>query len=133
MADAEQLHRVIVAAFGEWDDGPAQSFAVWRAATFDRATVDLSAFRVATFGTGHRRLHGVRLRGGGRVSHLAVDKAHRHRGVAQQLLADAYAAARDRGAPDAGLSTDTRTGALDLYLRAGMRVKFTLDNWQPVL
>ena len=38
MADAEQLHRVIVAAFGEWDDGPAQSYAVWRAATFDRAT-----------------------------------------------------------------------------------------------
>ncbi len=134
MADAEQLHRVIVAAFGEWDDGPAQSYAVWRAATFDRATVDPSAFRVATFAD--------EVIGGcivfdsadeAWVSHLAVDKAHRHRGVAQQLLADAYAAARERGLPNAGLSTDTRTGALDLYLRLGMRVKFTLDNWRRPL
>ena len=45
--------------------------------------------------------------------------------MAQQLLADAYAAARARGLPHAGLSTDTRTGALDLYLRLGMRVLFT--------
>ena len=134
MADAEQLHRVIVAAFGEWDDGPAQSFAVWRAATFDRATADPSAFRVATFEDA--------VIGGcivfdsadeAWVSHLAVDKAHRRRGVAQQLLADAYAAARERGVPDAGLSTDTRTGALDLYLGLGMRVKFTLDNWRRPL
>jgi mycothiol synthase len=67
------------------------------------------------------------------VSHLAVDRAHRRRGVAQQLLADAYAAARERGVSDAGLSTDTRTGALDLYVRLGMRVKFTLDNWRRPL
>ena len=134
MADAEQLHRVIVAAFGEWDDGPAQSFAAWRAATFDRASVDPSAFRVATFDD--------EVVGGcivfdsadeAWVSHLAVDRAHRHRGVAQQLLAEAYAAARARGLPNAGLSTDTRTGALDLYLRLGMRVKFTLDNWRRPL
>ena len=50
--------------------------------------------------------------------------------MAQQLLAEAYAAARDRGLPHAGLSTDTRTGALDLYLRLGMRVLFSLDNYE---
>ena len=134
MADAEQLHRVIIGAFGEWDDSPAQSFAVWRAATFDRATVDPSAFRVATFRD--EVIGGCTVfdsAGEAWVSHLAVDKAHRHRGVAQQLLADAYAAARERGVPDAGLSTDTRTGALDLYVRLGMRVKFTLDNWRRSL
>ena len=46
------------------------------------------------------------------------------------MLADAYAAARARGIRHAGLGTDTRTGALDLYLRLGMRVTFTLNNWQ---
>ena len=134
MTDAEALHRVILAAFGEWDDGPAQSFAVWRAATLDRANVDPSAFRVATY---HGQVIGgctvFDSAGEAWVSHLAVDQAHRRRGVAQQLLADAYAAARARGVPDAGLSTDTRTGALDLYLRLGMRVKFTLDNWRLAL
>ncbi len=131
MSDAEALHRVIVDAFAEWDDGPAQSFPVWRAATFDRANVDPSAFRIATH---HGQVIGgctvFDSAGEAWVSHLAVDQAHRRRGVAQQLLADAYAAARARGVPNAGLSTDTRTGALDLYLRLGMRVKFTLDNWQ---
>ena len=62
------------------------------------------------------------------VAQLAVAKPHRGRGVAQQLLADTYAAARARGIPHAGLSTDTRTGALDLYLRLGMRVLFSLNN-----
>ena len=67
------------------------------------------------------------------VAQLAVAKEHRGRGVAQQLLADAYAAARARGLRHAGLSTDTRTGALDLYLRLGMRVLFTLHNYKLTL
>ncbi len=131
MADAEALHRVILGAFGEWDDGPAQSFASWRAATLDRATADPSAFRIATY---QGEVIGACIvfdsEDEAWVSQLAVDRAHRSRGVAQQLLAEAYAAARARGVPNAGLSTDTRTGALDLYLRLGMRVKFTLDNWR---
>ena len=43
------------------------------------------------------------------------------------------AAARARGLPYAGLSTDTRTSALDLYRRLGMRVLFTLDNYNLAL
>ncbi len=131
MDDAEALHRVIVAAFGEWDDARPSRTRSGAPRLSTDATVDPSAFRVATFAD--------EVIGGGIVfdsadeawvSHLAVDHAHRHRGVAQQLLADTYAAARERGLPHAGLSTDTRTGALDLYLRLGMRVKFTLDNWR---
>ena len=34
-----------------------------------------------------------------------------------------------RGLSAGGLSTDTRTGALDLYLRLGMRVLHTVHNW----
>ena len=38
-----------------------------------------------------------------------------------------------RGLSYAGLSTDTRTGALDLYQRLGMRVLFTLNNYNLAL
>jgi hypothetical protein len=41
------------------------------------------------------------------------------------MLADAFAAARDHGATRSELSTDSRTGALDLYRRVGMEVTQT--------
>ena len=132
-ADAEATHRVINEAFGEWDHRPT-SFAVWRAANLDRPHADPSAFRVATYAG---EVIGAAIVfdsvGEAWVAQLAVAPAHRRRGVAQQLLAETYAAARERGVPNAGLSTDTRTGALDLYLRLGMRVKFTLNNWELTL
>jgi mycothiol synthase len=132
--DAEATFAVIRDAFGEWDTAPEHTFASWRARTLDRPHADPSAFRVAT--------HAGEVIGASVVfdsadeawvAQLAVAKAHRGRGVAQQLLAETYAAARERGLPHAGLSTDTRTGALDLYLRLGMRVLFTLNNYNLTL
>jgi ribosomal protein S18 acetylase RimI-like enzyme len=129
-ADAEATYRVIMDAFGEWDQQP-QSFEVWRASTLDRPNVDPSAFRVATYaGEVIGAATVFDSAGEAWVAQLAVAPEHRRRGVAQQLLAETYAAARERGVPNAGLSTDTRTGALDLYLRLRMRVKFTLNNWE---
>lgn len=55
------------------------------------------------------------------VSKLAVAAAHRHRGLAQALLVAAFAAGRERGAVSSSLSTDSRTGALSLYEKVGMR------------
>lgn len=55
------------------------------------------------------------------VSKLAVAVAHRHRGLAQALLVAAFAAGRERGAVSSSLSTDSRTGALSLYEKVGMR------------
>jgi 3-oxoacyl-[acyl-carrier-protein] synthase III len=46
-------------------------------------------------------------------------------GLAQALLADAFGVARAHGAARATLSTDSRTGALDLYRRVGMQVEST--------
>jgi mycothiol synthase len=130
LPDAEAAFAVINEAFGEWDEGPERSLASWRAHTLDRPGVDPSAFRVATY---RGEIIGTCIvfdsRDEAWVSYLAVAKPHRGKGVAQQMLAQAYAAARARGIPQAGLSTDSRTGALDLYLRLGMRVLFTLDNW----
>jgi mycothiol synthase len=56
------------------------------------------------------------------ISRLAVRRDLRGRGLAQALMVDAFAAARDRGAWVSGLSTDSRTGALALYEKVGMEV-----------
>ncbi len=61
-------------------------------------------------------------RGSGYVHQLAVERTHRGQGLAQALLADAFGRARERGATRSELSTDSRTGALDLYLKVGMEV-----------
>jgi mycothiol synthase len=132
--DAEATFAVIRDAFGEWDTAPERSFESWRSRTLDRPNVDPSAFRVATY---EGAVVGASIvfdsADEAWVAQLAVAKAHRGRGVAQQLLADTYAAARARGVPYAGLSTDTRTGALDLYRRLGMRVLFSLNNYNLAL
>ncbi|MCY7400449.1 MAG: GNAT family N-acetyltransferase, partial [Nocardioides sp.] len=59
----------------------------------------------------------------GYVDRLAVRRDHRHRGLAQALLVDAFAAARAHGTTTSKLNTDSRTGALGLYERVGMVVE----------
>jgi ribosomal protein S18 acetylase RimI-like enzyme len=63
------------------------------------------------------------------VAQLAVHPAHRRRGLAARLLAETARGARGRGTPSVGLSTDTRTGALGLYQRLGMRTRHTLVRY----
>lgn len=59
------------------------------------------------------------------VSRLAVAREHRGHGLAQALLVAAFGAGRLRGATSSSLSTDSRTGALTLYEKVGMRVEST--------
>lgn len=132
--DSEATFTVIRDAFAEWETAPERTFAGWRADALERPNLDPSFFRVATYRdevVGACIVYDAESEAW--VSYLAVAKPHRGHGLAQQLLADAYAAARDRGLPHAGLSADTRSGALDLYLRLGMRVLFTLDNYKLAL
>jgi len=56
------------------------------------------------------------------IDSLAVRSDQRHRGLAQALLVDAFARGRDHGATRSALSTDSRTGALSLYVKVGMEV-----------
>ena len=56
------------------------------------------------------------------IARLAVRRDQRHRGLAQALMVDAFASARERGAESSCLSTDSRTGALGLYEKVGMEV-----------
>ena len=54
------------------------------------------------------------------VARLAVRRDQRGRGLAQALLVDSFALAREHGATVSELSTDSRTGALGLYEKVGM-------------
>ena len=56
------------------------------------------------------------------VDKLAVAREHRHRGIARALLQTAFARSFDRGYTWTSLDTDSRTGALSLYERVGMRI-----------
>jgi ribosomal protein S18 acetylase RimI-like enzyme len=59
------------------------------------------------------------------IARLATRKDQRGRGLAQAILVDAFAIAAEHGAVRSELSTDSRTGALGLYEKVGMRVTST--------
>jgi ribosomal protein S18 acetylase RimI-like enzyme len=63
------------------------------------------------------------------VEKLAVAKDHRHRGVARALLQTAFRRSFDIGYDHTSLSTDSRTGALTLYERIGMRVQTSFTHY----
>jgi GNAT superfamily N-acetyltransferase len=63
------------------------------------------------------------------IDKLAVAATHRHRGIARALLGTAFHRSFERGYDHTSLSTDSRTGALTLYERVGMRVTRSFTNW----
>lgn len=118
----EAVFTVIEDAFGEWRDrGRLEDFA---ALVWGRPGHQPWNLRVVTgpgdelLGATHVYLSGD----AGYVARVATRKDHRGRGLAAAMLADAFALARQHGAVRCYLSTDTRTGALGLYERVGMRV-----------
>ncbi len=130
-ADTEERTRaaydVLQDAFDEWEGRVRESFEDWAATTVRRPGAQPWQLRVvehegAVVGASFTI---VDSQGAGYVHQLAVQRAHRGRGLAQSLLADAFGQARERGAQRSELSTDSRTGALDLYLKVGMEVTQT--------
>ncbi|GAA4403634.1 hypothetical protein GCM10023168_15340 [Fodinibacter luteus] len=120
-------YEVIQEAFGEWAGRERESFEDWAATTVRRPGTQPWQLRVVEH---DRSVVGASFtildsQGSGYVHQLAVDRAHRGRGLAQAMLADAFGLARAEGATRSELSTDSRTGALDLYLKVGMEVTQT--------
>ena len=62
------------------------------------------------------------------IARLATRQDQRGRGLAQALLVDAFRVSAEHGHPKAELSTDSRTGALGLYEKVGMKVTSTWVN-----
>ncbi len=117
-------HDVLEDAFLEWSVRDREPFEDFAAATSGRPGFEPWNLRVAVDPAGE--VVGVSLvlvSDNGTtayVDRLAVRRDQRHRGLAQALLVDSFARAREHGTTTSELSTDSRTGALSLYERVGM-------------
>jgi mycothiol synthase len=126
------VHEVLEDAFLEWSARDREPFEDFEAATTGRPGFEPWNLRVALDPDG--AVAGVSLvlvsdnGSTGYVDRLAVRKDQRNRGLAQALLVDSFARAREHGTSTAELSTDSRTGALPLYERVGMVVESVWVN-----
>lgn len=127
--DLVEAHAVIEDAFSDWAARERESFADFEAQTVRRPGHEPWMLRVVTDPEGRiAAVALVQLSGDGEafVARLGTRADQRRRGLAQALLVDAFARGQEHGATAYGLSTDSRTGALGLYLKVGMEVT---DTW----
>jgi ribosomal protein S18 acetylase RimI-like enzyme len=130
-ADARSVHTVIEDAFGEWEGRIRRSYEDWRTLMLGREGTDPQHFRVAKAGgevVGAAIVHDSD--GTTWIPQLAVRADRRGQGIAQELLAQAFQAGRERGCPTGELATSEQTGALGLYERLGMRVVAEFQTWR---
>ena len=110
-------------AFSEWPDRDAGSFEDWRASMLEGDEFDPDLLLQI-----HRRgeLAGASLcfdvDDEGWVQTLAVAREYRGAGLGRALLQRSFAEFHRRGKAAVRLNTDSRTGALGWYERAGMQV-----------
>ena len=136
--DEHVAYQTVEDAFGEWPDRDPVSFDDWSALVLQRPGFEpwqlmLAVERGTADGSPGEQVVGVcyviASQDTGWVQYLAVRRDRRGRGLARALLLRAFGEARARGMSRAELNTDTRTGALDLYLHVGMQVKETYVHW----
>ena len=133
--EAEAVHRVIEDAFGEWKSRPPTSFEDWRSWALERPGFDPWMLPVVVRGD---RIVGaaflIHYPGDlGWVQQIAVRSDHRGRGLGRALLQHAFRTFFRRGEPTTGLSTDSRTGALELYEHVGMSVTHSYTHYAKEL
>ena len=123
--DARAVQRVIDAAFCEWPGRDPEPYEVWASTITAHAAFRPELSPLAFEGN---ELVGAVISydypdaGESWISQLATKATHRHRGIAQAMLLTAFGWFRERGRKTAGVETDSRTGALGLYEKVGMRV-----------
>lgn len=130
--DAEATYQVIEDAFNEWPDRQPTTFEGWSGFVLRHLSFAPDLSRLAFDGdelVGAAMCLDYEGQDEGWVSQLATKGTHRHRGIARALLQSAFAAYHATGRRRVGLSTDSRTGALTLYERIGMRVRRTYTSW----
>lgn len=117
-------------AFLEWSERDRDTFEEWQAHTTLRPGYLPWHLRVVTAPTGGVVAMALVQTNGDHayVARLATHPAQRGRGLAQALLVDAFRVGREHGAIVFELSTDSRTGAIGLYEKVGMRVTSTWVN-----
>jgi ribosomal protein S18 acetylase RimI-like enzyme len=132
--DDRAVHRVVEDAFGEWPDREPMAFDDWSARVIRRAGFEpwmlpVAVARGEIVGAANLILSSD----SGWVQYLATKATHRHRGIARSLLRHAFGLCHDRGLRTCGLSTDSRTGALGLYEKIGMRVTRSFTTYAKEL
>jgi GNAT superfamily N-acetyltransferase len=122
--DHRAVWEVVEDAFLEWADRQRQSFEDFAAQVTERPGFEPWHLRVAVDADGDvvGAAFLVMSEGIAFVEKLAVRRDQRHQGLGRALLADAFFVARAHGAARSEISTDSRTGALDLYEKVGMEV-----------
>ena len=130
--DLRAAHDVLEDAVLEWSERDREPFEDFMAATSGRPGFEPWNLRVALDPDG--AVVGVSLvlvsddGATAYVDRLAVRRDQRNRGIAQALLDDSFARGREHGTRTSELSTDSRTGALPMYERVGMKVDHVWVN-----
>ena len=121
---------VIEDAFLEWSVRAREDFDDWLASIVDRPGFEPWNLRVVLDPAGAIVAVAVLQVAGDTtyIARLATRRDQRGRGLAQALLVDAFAQGTAHGATISELSTDSRTGALSLYEKVGMKVTSTWVN-----
>ena len=136
-ADAERLHELDEISFADEPLYESMSLAAFREELLGAHDLDPELSGVATDGGEiagfllclHRRDDAVAY-----VNVLAVDPAHRRRGIATALLRRTFAAAAAVGLRHAQLTVDAdNEPAVRLYERAGMRPHYRSDIYERAL
>jgi ribosomal protein S18 acetylase RimI-like enzyme len=123
--DDRAVFEIVEAAFGVWANREPNTFEGWRALTVTRAGFEPWLLPLAWDGD---ELVGVAYcidypdAGFTWIQQLAVHTDRQGGGIGTRLLAECFERFAVRGRTSAGLSTDSRTGALGLYERVGMHV-----------
>ena len=120
--DEDDVLAMFERAFSEWPGRLTTPLDSWRSMVTRREGFEPEDLVLAV--AGDRIVGGVFLIDADEiwVDKLAVDRDFRHRGIARALLQTAFLRSFDRGYAWTSLSTDSRTGALSLYQRIGMRI-----------
>ena len=129
------VHTVVEDAFLEWSERDRETYADFAATTLERPGFEPWQLRVVVDAEGTvvavavvQVYEDAEDGPEAYIARLATRADRRGRGLAQALMVDTFAVAREHGALVCGLSTDSRTGALGLYEKVGMLVTSTWVN-----
>ena len=120
-SDAREVHRVIDAAFTEWEGRDPEPYEVWAPQIIAHPAFRPELSPLALDGDEIVCVvisHDFPELGEGWIQQLATRASHRRRGIAQAMLLTSFGWFYEAGRRVAGVATDSRTGALGCTRRS---------------
>ncbi|MGE5829874.1 MAG: GNAT family N-acetyltransferase [Micromonosporaceae bacterium] len=134
--DDHAVYQLIEDAFNEWPGRKPNTFEEWVAFTIGREPFAPALSPLIVAGD---EIVGVAIvldyedASEGYVHQLAVQRSHRHRGLARVLLRHVFRDAYRSGRRSCVLATNSYTGALTLYQRVGMGIRRAYTHFERML